>query len=229
MLRTGKRKQIRIGPADHGRQMSLDDFDHAIAREGHLYELGKGMVEVSEFPKLGHGKQVQELRNQLALYQAKHQDTIDYLASSNDAKILIAPSESERHPDLFVYLSPAPDILDPWSIWTPEIVIEVVSESSRKRDYEEKPPEYLELGIDEYWIVDAAENKMTVLTRWRGQWKPSLVKPPKRYSTRLLPGFSLELKRVIAAGKPQSNLQIRDSNRTTPTLPPKDVAPNPRR
>jgi Uma2 family endonuclease len=81
----------------------------------------------------------------------------------------------------------------------PEIVIEIVSESSRKRDYEVKPEEYLQLGIEEYWIIDAAKKQMTVLLRWRGQWKPLFVRPPKRYTTRFLPGFALDLRRVFAA------------------------------
>ena len=33
---------IKVGPADHGRRMSLADFDHAEVQEGYLYELGRG-------------------------------------------------------------------------------------------------------------------------------------------------------------------------------------------
>jgi hypothetical protein len=33
---------VQIGPADHGKRMSLADFDHAEGAEGHLYELSKG-------------------------------------------------------------------------------------------------------------------------------------------------------------------------------------------
>jgi Uma2 family endonuclease len=55
-----------------------------------------------------------------------------------------------------------------WSVWIPEIVVEVVSPSSAKRDYHDKPSEYLSFGIDEYWIVDPAKQRMTVNRRWRG-------------------------------------------------------------
>ena len=128
---------------------------------------------------------------------------IDYLAGGGEAKLLIAPAESERHPDLFIYCHPAPEVDQPWSMWGPEIVIEVVSESSGKRDCEVKPEEYLQLGIEEYWIIDAAKKQMTVLQRWRGQWKPMIVKPPKKYTTRFLPGFALDLRRVLAAATPK--------------------------
>ena len=202
MLQTLKRKRVRIGPEDHGRRMTLDEFDHVIAEDGFHYELAKGVIEVSEVPKPEHAKQVQAIRNQLGRYQDDHPAAVDLIASSNECKLLIGPSESERHPDVSLYLSPQPVLRDVWSVWIPQIVVEVVSESSRKRDYEKKPPEYLALGVDEYWIVDAARDQMTVLTRWRGQWQTAVLKPPKRYSTRLLPGFSLDLNRVIAAGKP---------------------------
>ncbi len=184
--------------------MSLDDFDHAVAREGYLYELGKGVIEVSEVPSPLHFEQVEELRTQLYRYKLERLGAIHAIAGTNEAKILVASVGSERHPDLSVYVQPPPEF-DVWSLWVPQIVIEVVSESSRKRDYEDKPEEYLEFGVDEYWIMDGAKKQMTVLQRWRGQWKKQLVRPPKKYSTRWLPGFSLDLKRVIVAGTKSKN------------------------
>ena len=77
-----------------------------------------------------------------------------------------------------------------------------MSESSVARDYDDKPAEYFEFGVKEYWIVDPLKNNMTVLTRWRGlQWRTQVVKATQKYKTVLLPGFSLGLKKVLAAGK----------------------------
>jgi Uma2 family endonuclease len=200
MLKT-RRKVIRIGPEDNGRRMSLDEFDHAIVKEGYIYELGKGVIEVSNVPRLDHGRQTAELRNQFVVYDLANPGIINYLSTGSDAKLMIGPSQSERHPDLLIYLSDPPDVRDVWSFWVPEIVVEVVSQQSLKRDYEDKAGEYLELGVDEYWIIDAAKNQMTVLSRWRGQWKSRIVKPSQKYTTHLLPGFALDLKKVFAAAK----------------------------
>ena len=86
-----------------------------------------------------------------------------------------------------------------WSQWVPEIVVEVVSPSSRHRDYQEKPEEYLRLGVGEYWIVDADEGLMKVLRRSRGRWVEYPVLPPAGYRTRLLPGFEFSIEAVLQA------------------------------
>ena len=196
-----RRKVVHIGPADHGRRMSLTLFDKAIGVEGYTYELNKGMIEVSDVPHIQHGRRLQEVRMQLTVYQAANPGAIDYMGGGSDAKLLVEPAESERHPDLSVYLDPPPaDADDVWSEWVPAIVVEVVSERSAKRDYEDKPPEYLAFGVQEYWIVDGDRRLFTAMTRFRGQWRTKAYKPSQTYTTRRLPGFTLELKRVLAAG-----------------------------
>lgn len=196
-----RRRKVVIGPDDDGKRMSLDRFDQAETICGYVYELGNGVIEVSNVPDLEHGRQVEELHAQFVVHQVGHPDAINYLSSSNNAKLLIAAAESERHPDLMVYLSPPPDVKDLWSSWVPELVIEVVSTRSAKRDYEIKPDEYLALGVSEYWIVDRVKNQLTALTRWRGQWKERIVKPSQKLTTPLLPRFTLDLKRVFASAK----------------------------
>jgi Uma2 family endonuclease len=86
----------------------------------------------------------------------------------------------------------------PWKNWSCR---HVVSQSSTKRDYEIKPREYLAFGVDEYWIVDAFKRQLTVHSRWRGQWSVQHLKPTQKFSPLCLPGFTLELKKVFAAGK----------------------------
>jgi Uma2 family endonuclease len=46
----------------------------------------------------------------------------------------------------------------------PLLVVEVVSETTKRTDYGAKRAEYSVLNIPEYWIVDPLENKITVLT-----------------------------------------------------------------
>ena len=45
----------RIGPADHGRAMTLEEFRDAEEEPGYRYELARGVLEVTEVPNDPHG------------------------------------------------------------------------------------------------------------------------------------------------------------------------------
>lgn len=193
------RAGIPIGPADDGRRMSLKDFDHAPVVEGYLYELSRGIITVSDVPKIRHALQEQAVREQLTAYKLTHPRRIYFIAPGSGAKLLIWEYESERHPDVSIYLAPPPPVDDPWTAWIPAIVVEVVSPSSRKRDYEQKPEEYLRFGVKEYWIVDLERHQMLVMRRVRDEWTERVIRPGKLYRTRLLPGFAFDLMAVFEA------------------------------
>lgn len=190
-----------VGPQDHGKPMTLAEFDHAEVQEGYLYELGRGAVIVSDVPGKKHLAAVQALRRALAKYDLSHPGRIHTLASSNECKLLVNRFESERHPDLTIYKSAPPDSPDIWSTWIPEIVIEVVSPGSEKRDYEEKPEEYLAFGVQEYWIVDPAKERMLVMRRTGGRWANFTFGPIDVCTTPILPKLSLELAPVFQAAR----------------------------
>jgi Uma2 family endonuclease len=192
---------IKIGPADHGRRMSLDEFEHAKVQEGYLYELSRGIITASDVPNRPHLLLVGATRDQLQDYKSLYRGRIHFIASGNECKLLIPALASERHPDLAVFLSVPPPIENAslWRHWFPEIVIEVVSPSSRKRDYQEKPDEYLRLGAKEYWIVDPRKRVMVVMRRVRNRWVESALQPPALYETRLLPGLEFSCGAVFEA------------------------------
>ena len=196
-----RRRSRLIGPQDNGHRMSLAEFDRVEGQEGYLYELNKGVIEVTNIPHRRHAMQVAEIVEQFYGFKLSHPGVIQFIGSPDGTKILIESQQSERHPDISVYTSPMPDVDEIWSIWVPTIAVEVVSESSAKRDYEDKPAEYLAFGISENWIVDGFKKQMTVMTRYRGMWKKKIVKPSQKYTTRHLPGFGLDLKRVLTAVK----------------------------
>ena len=190
---------IKIGPADHGRRMSLEDFDHAEVQEGYRYELGRGVIIVSDVPHLFHGNQVDFIRQDLAEYRAKKLTSIAKIFGPGECKILLTDLESERHPDVAIYKKPPLDLRDLWATWIPDVAIEVVSTDSEHRDYVEKREEYLIFGIREYWIVDAYKQQMLVLTRRGGKWTQRVIRPPEIYQTKLLPGYEFNIGKVFEA------------------------------
>ena len=196
------KQSVTIGLKDHGKRMLLAVFDRAITTEGHAYELAKGVIEVSEIPSRLHQLILQALRDQFTYYRLTQVgQPIFYIGGGAEAKLLIQSNESERHPDLSVYLTPMPEMDQPWSIWKPEIVIEVVSPSSAKRDYQEKPAEYLALGVAEYWILDPVKKLLTIKTNQGGVWHDKTFKPTQKITSIRLPKFVFDLKKALAAGK----------------------------
>lgn len=193
---------IRIGPQDHGRRMSLDEFDPAEVQEGYIYELGRGVITVTDVPRPRHLRIVNAIRRQFAAYDLAHPGRISILASGGECKILLDDLQSERHPDLAVYKTGASvEGEDVWATWIPEIVIEVISPGSEQRDYVEKREEYLAFGVLEYWIVDAGRAEILVLRRSRGRWAERVLHRADVYRTRVLPGFEFACAPVFEAAE----------------------------
>lgn len=187
-----------IGPSDHGRRMSLDDFDTAVEREGHLYELSSGVIVVSGVPNPPHGDVLFATRQLLGAYHQTHPGVIHRIYGGAECKLLVEGTESERHPDLAVYKTSAPSQdSSVWSVWVPEIVIEIVSDESARRDYEEKPEDYLQFGVSEYWIIDPLKGAGLVHRRVRGRWKLQPLVAGQTYATSLLPQFELDVAAIL--------------------------------
>src|SRR4051794_21858485 len=66
----------RIGPADHGRAMTLEEFREAEEEEGYCYELAGGVLEVTEVPNDPHGQNISNLEGLFHRHRAAHPETI---------------------------------------------------------------------------------------------------------------------------------------------------------
>lgn len=190
----------QIGPASHGTRMTLDEFSRVEGRPGYIYELEKGVIVVVDVPGVPHAFVRQVLRDALVLYRAAHSKRVCLIAHGSDAALRIPGLQSERHPDICVYLTAPPeDEAQPWDFWTPEIVVEIVSASSADRDYTIKPDEYLRAGVRLYWIVDPRSRVVTEFTRRGDQWCSCILKADQLLRTSLLPGFELRVAELFAA------------------------------
>lgn len=190
---------ITIGPEDQGRRVRLEDFDRAETQEGYHYELSRGVITVSDVPRPSHARVVSRVRRLAIGFQEKHPKKIYDVYGSNECKLLLWHWESERHPDLAIYVTPpTTDHADVWSIWVPAVVVEVVSLDSIVRDYQEKPEEYLDFGIQEYWIVDPFKRNMTVLTRRGGKWREKAYEIGEVYECQKFKGLRVPVADLFA-------------------------------
>jgi Putative restriction endonuclease len=193
--------RTKIGPQHQGRKMSLKAFEFAKVEDGHVYELARGFIVVSEVPRYYHAAQVEVIRDFLRDHKRAYPGSIHMVLGTMECKLLVPKQESERHPDLAVYLSRPAGRKDRimWRTWIPELVIEVVSPGSVDRDYVDKREEYWTLGIKEYWIVDAAKEKALILRRGRSDWTEKELFRNDVCETKLLPGFKLPCRVIFDA------------------------------
>lgn len=189
--------RIKIGPLDHGRRMSFDEFVEADFEETGLYELARGVVVVTEVPDLPHGLIMMRLVDLFAIHMAAFPGRIQYRAGGGECRIRLPGMQSDRHPDQAVYLSKPPNGPGLWSRWMPSIVVEVVSERGEDRDYVEKRDEYLAAGIDEYWVVDPSKRVLLVLKRNQHVWIEYRHSDTSTYAPDLLPGLVVDVAELL--------------------------------
>lgn len=192
--------RLRVGPGDHGRPMTFDEFITADFQEGWLYELARGVIDVTEVPGVPHALIVDRISELFSSYRRDHPGIIVLKAAGSDCRLRLPGMQSDRHPDHAIYLTPPPSGRKPWTRWVPQIVVEVVSRRGEDRDYVEKREEYLRAGVAEYWILDPSRRRMLVLRRAGDAWEESVVKADAVYRTPLLPG--LEVRPAALLGRP---------------------------
>lgn len=179
---------LRIGPADHGRTMTLEEFLDADVVEGYRYELGRGVLEVNQVANDPHFQVVCNLYRGAHGYDEQHPGVILRYGGGNELQFIIPGLVSGRNPDLGIVLCGAPR--DWRGRRKPALAAEVVSRGSVERDYVTKREEYLAYGLDEYWIVDPLERKVTVLTRRGDTWSEAVFRGEQAIVSLVLPGFA---------------------------------------
>ncbi|MGP0069873.1 MAG: Uma2 family endonuclease [Isosphaeraceae bacterium] len=181
----------RVGPTDHGCRMTLDEFIQADFQEGWLYELARGVVEVTEVPGPRHGRIVNRVTRMFILYDEHHPGRIRYRAGAGECRMRLPGMVSDRHPDQAIYLDPEPPGPRVWTRWVPHIVVEILSPGGEDRDLIDKREEYLRVGVREYWILDPERRHLIVLTREGDTWDETIIPESGVYQTIFLPGLEV--------------------------------------
>jgi Uma2 family endonuclease len=123
---------------------------------------------------------------------------LDAVARTAGGLAIVAPLDVQLvdgrtvQPDL-LYLSPARLPLARERLeGAPDLVVEVLSPTSSRRDRGEKLRAYLELGVGEYWIVDATACRIELLHNRGGRFERAEA-PEGQYRSEALPGLVLDL------------------------------------
>ena len=192
--------RTRIGPADHGRTMTLDEFLDAEETPGYRYELARGVIEVSDVPNDPHADVVYRLSAEFVVHDRAHPGLIRRVSEGSGVQIVMPGLGTDRHPDLsIIFQGKAPDDR---GRRMPDLVVEVVSpgREARHRDYVSKRADYLAFGILEYWIVDPRDQLVVVLSRADAEsdWTECIFRGDEPIASPLLPGFAVRVQELWA-------------------------------
>lgn len=176
---------IRMTPEEFD---AIDDYDPQ-----YRYELVDGVIVVSPPPDIGERSPNDELGYLIRRYRDDHPNggCVDDTAFEQFIRVHNGRRRAVRA--IWIGLGRKPDEAND----TPTIAIEFVSRRLRdwRRDHLDKRYEYAKTGVAEYWVIDRFQRIMTV---YRGESEPLVIKPGDVYTTELMPGFTLEFDRLLA-------------------------------
>jgi Uma2 family endonuclease len=191
---------VKLGPADHGRPLSLEEFEHGAFEDGYQYELIDGRLYVSPQPNAPMGFLERWLFLKLHDYSRERPEVVNYVHPKARVFVPDRPGVTTPEPDVTLYHD-FPLDLDlrdmRWQDVSPFLVCEVVSEDDPRKDLVRNVELYLEVpSIREYWVVDGRPDPnhptLTVYRRYGRRWRrPLVVAPGETCTTPLLPGFAL--------------------------------------
>jgi Uma2 family endonuclease len=187
-----------VNPTNPGVKLTYDDFV-LFPDDGRRHELIDGEHFVTASPNLKHQRVSGNLYFLIRLW----------LESNPAGQLFSAPFDvvfshfDVVEPDL-LYMSNARavQILTAANVQgAPELVIEIGSPSTRKRDETIKRHLYERAGVSEYWVVDPDVDVIRICTRETdrfGRARELSLEAGDVVTTPLLPGFEIPLARVFA-------------------------------
>jgi Uma2 family endonuclease len=138
------------------KRWTLDEL-HSLPDDGNKYEVIHGELFVTPAPTTGHEDVAARLARVLDPYVAAQRLGLVYRP-----RAVLRVEGSEVEPDLMVR-QPA-NVGNDWEkAPIPILIVEILSDSTRRRDRQQKKAFYLESGVGEYWIVDAEKRSITSL------------------------------------------------------------------
>ena len=179
-------------------RLTYDDFVN-FPDDGRRHELIDGEHFVTPAPVLRH----QELLGRLYLALGNH------LAQHRAGKVYLAPADvvfssfDVVEPDLLFVSNERLEILAETRLTgAPDLVVEILSPSTRRTDEIRKRQLYGRFDVREYWIVDPEVDAIKVYRRAADGTFPRVAElaaaDDDRLQTPLLPGFSMTLRELFA-------------------------------
>jgi len=150
-----KQAARKKGPGDY----TIDDY-YEIPDEQRV-ELIDGVFYDMAAPTTVHQLIAGSVHSQIQQYILKNRGKCIPFISPVDVK-LDADNKTMVQPDVIIVCN-KDQVQERIIVGGPDFVLEVVSKSSRMKDYVKKASKYLEAGVKEYWIADPQEERLTIM------------------------------------------------------------------
>ena len=134
----------------------------------------------------------------------------EYVEAKDLGVVLFAPflmrlstRQTGREPDILFLAKERMDRLQgSWLDGPADLVAEVVSEESRKRDREVKFEEYAAAGVREYWLIDAPRRQADVYVLSGDHYVPAAIDEKGLIHSAVLEGLTLDVQWLWQEPKP---------------------------
>jgi len=162
--------------------------------DGKRREIVEGELFVTPSPNLEHQRISRRIELALANYLEAYP-----IGEIFDAPMDVILSDFDVvEPDLVIVLNEHREILKTWVEGTPDLVVEILSPTTSKRDRGVKLKAYARHGVTEYWIVDPDQRSIEVYRLGRGKYRgPQVFREPESLTSSMLPSFALSLADVF--------------------------------
>lgn len=139
--------------------------DYFETPEDYPVELIRGrFVPNANYPTLKHQSIVLEISYEITSYIKRKKGNCRVLLGPVDVKF-DTKQDSVLVPDIIIVCDPKKIINGKYCDGAPDLVIEVLSPSTKKKDEEDKLSIYEECIVTEYWMIDTESETVRVLTR----------------------------------------------------------------
>lgn len=190
---------LKLGKADHGRPLTLDEFWQGDYAQGYRYELIDGKLYVSPQANLPEALVERWILRKVQAYSDRHPEVINAVFAKAGVFVPRRPGATVPEPDLAAYRG-FPPITDfralRWQDVSPFLVAEILSAEDPDKDLVRNVALYRQVpSISEYWVLDARIDPnrpfFAARRRYGKKWRLFNRAFGETYTTPLLPGFEL--------------------------------------
>jgi Uma2 family endonuclease len=174
--------------------LDADDYFRLTPPDSHGWELIGGALVVSPKPTVRHQRLAKRLLR--ALLVLEDAGLGEVLGEVND----VLSEHDVLEPDLVFVRAGRAEIVEPHAVvGAPDLVIEILSPSTRARDLRDKRRLYARAGVPCYWTVDPDGDRIDVRRLQGAGYRRALVfRPPQVLTLDEFPGLRVDLTALFA-------------------------------